>query len=85
MSRGTRARRAKRRARKASIKPPPPREPEGPTNWELVGARFCCLRGRGVKFGFVLWGPAVEARTPAELEANTAIALARLLKDEPKN
>lgn len=87
MSRATRVRRASRRARKAceAVKPTPPPQPEGPTDWEQVAARFRCLRGRAVKLSFVVFGPVVEARSPAELEANTAIALARLLKAKPEN
>jgi len=87
LSRGTRVRRAKRRARRAreAIKPTPQPELGEPTDWERVSARYRCLRGRAVTLSFVLFGPAVEARTPAELEAATAVEFARMLKDEPVN
>lgn len=75
-----------RRVRKAreAIKPNP--EPEGPIPLEQAAARFRSLRcPGGFRFGFVAYGPVVKATTPAELEAATAIELARMLKDEPEN
>jgi len=68
-------RRVKKLAREEALKNSPP-SPATPVNWDNVRARFANLKGRAVKVGYVPIGPMVEARSPTELEANTAIALA---------
>lgn len=86
MSRRTKRRRSKRRARKdrEALKPRP-LEPDTPVDWNRIEARYRLMKGRAVTLRYVLWGPRVEARSPEELETNTAIALARLAEREPKN
>lgn len=54
-------------------------------DWVRVQARFAHLEGRAVKVGYVPFGPQVEARSPEELEANTAIALAKGSDPEETN
>ena len=41
-------------------------------------ARFGSLRHRGTRIGFIPVGPVVPARSPAELDRATAMALAEL-------
>ena len=71
------ARRKARKLRKSQEEPLIQGDSEAEVNWDHVRARFANLQGRSVNVGYVPVGPLVEARTPEELEANTAIALKR--------
>jgi len=86
MSRRTRKRRTERRARQAreALQPNRP-EPDTPVDWNHLRQRYSFMKGRAVMLSYVLCGPRVQARSPEELEMNTALEIACLMKGEPQN
>ena len=81
--RRTRKRRNRRRSKPAPA--PAPVVPERPVDWPRLRAKFSSMKGRGVTLGFVACGPVVDAKSPAEMIANTEAALVAAVVDEPKN
>ena len=61
---------------------PAPRPPE-PLDRERALARFRKLVGRGVTFGFISYGPVVEAETPEQLADDVESALVNETRRQP--
>lgn len=86
VSRGTKKRRAKRRARTArEALHPRHAELDTPVDWNRIAARYRSMRGRAVKLGYVLIGPRVAASCPEEMQANTDLEMGHLTRGEPTN
>lgn len=85
MSRRTKKRRAERRARQAREATQPVAPQPELVDWDRIQRRYGSMRGRSVTLSYVQYGPRVEAKNPEELAANTAIEIARLMRNEPQS